>query len=139
MSPKIITASTSENIIGNSTPFVRSAISSIQTTKTVGTCTSSDSIYLSKTGVNKATKSVAAQMALEDLLDEIDVNLVLESAARRCTPDKLLIQYKVILKFHFNIFIFQMLFLIAANVDLHLSLFFIFYHMNYKIITEYRT
>lgn len=33
-------------------------------------------------------------MALEDLLDEIDVNLVLESAARRCTPDKLLIQYK---------------------------------------------
>lgn len=113
ISPKIIT-STSENI-GNSTPFVRSAISSVQTTKTVGTCTSSDSIYLSKTGVNKATKSVAAQMALEDLLDEIDVNLVLESAARRCTPDKLLIQYKVILKFHFNTFIFQMLFLIAVN------------------------
>lgn len=54
-------------------------------------------------------------MALEDLLDEIDVNLVLESAARRCTPDKLLIQYKVILKFHFNTFIFQMLFLIAVN------------------------
>lgn len=137
ISPKIVT-STSESIIGNSTPFIRSAISSIQTTKTVGTCTSSDSIYLSKTGVNKATKSVAAQMALEDLLDEIDVNLVLESAARRCTPDKLLIQYKVTLKFHFSIFIFQMLFLIIVNVNLY-YLFFIFYHMNYKIVTEYRT
>lgn len=34
-------------------------------------------------------------MALEDLLDEIDVNLVLESAARRCTPEKILLQYKV--------------------------------------------
>lgn len=66
-----------------------------QATKTVGTCTSIDSVYLSKAEANKATKSVAAQMALEDLLDEIDVNLVLESAVRRCTPEKLLLQYKV--------------------------------------------
>lgn len=72
-----------------------------QATKTVGTCTSIDSIYLSKTGANKATKSVAAQMALEDLLDEIDVNLVLESAVRRCTPEKLLLQYKVNILFVF--------------------------------------
>lgn len=80
-------------------------------------------------------------MALEDLLDEIDVNLVLESAARRCTPDKLLIQYKVTLKFHFSTFIFQMLFLIAVNlliVNLY-YLFFIFYHINYKIVIKCRT
>lgn len=77
-------------------------------------------------------------MALEDLLDEIDVNLVLESAARRCTPDKLLIQYKVTLKFHFSTFIFQMLFLIAVIVNLYYLLF-IFYHINYKIVIKCRT
>ncbi|XP_076234263.1 uncharacterized protein LOC143179108 [Calliopsis andreniformis] len=64
------------------------------TTKTVGTCTSSDTIYSATGTTSKATKSVAAQMALEDLLDEIDVNLVLESAVRRCTPEKILLQYK---------------------------------------------
>ncbi|XP_053989570.1 telomere-associated protein RIF1-like [Hylaeus volcanicus] len=61
--------------------------------KTVGTCTSEDFICLPRMTA-KATKSVSAQMALEDLLDEIDVNLVLESAARRCGPEKLLMQYK---------------------------------------------
>lgn len=34
-------------------------------------------------------------MALEDLLDEIDVNVVLESAVRRCNPETILSQYKV--------------------------------------------
>lgn len=42
-----------------------------------------------------ASKSVAIQMELGDLLDEIDVNLVLESAARRCSPESLLAQFKV--------------------------------------------
>ncbi|XP_043599630.1 telomere-associated protein RIF1-like isoform X2 [Bombus pyrosoma] len=85
-----VTISTSEN----SSSCTENAATTTQATKTVGTCTSIDSIYLSKAGANKATKSVAAQMALEDLLDEIDVNLVLESAVRRCTPEKLLLQYK---------------------------------------------
>lgn len=47
------------------------------------------------TPVSKATKSVESQMALEDLLDEIDINLVLENAIRRCSPDAILSQYKV--------------------------------------------
>jgi hypothetical protein len=34
-------------------------------------------------------------MTLSDLLDEIDVNLVLESAVRRCSPEALLSRYKV--------------------------------------------
>nr|XP_033186524.1 telomere-associated protein RIF1-like isoform X2 [Bombus vancouverensis nearcticus] len=89
-----VTISTSENDTENSSSCARNAVTTTQATKTVGTCTSIDSIYLSKAGANKATKSVAAQMALEDLLDEIDVNLVLESAVRRCTPEKLLLQYK---------------------------------------------
>ncbi|CAL7933927.1 unnamed protein product [Xylocopa violacea] len=94
VSSAVVTVTTPENATGNSTSFVLNAIPIMQKTKTVGTCTSSDSIYSPKTVTNKVTKSVAAQMALEDLLDEIDVNLVLESAARRCTPEKLLMQYK---------------------------------------------
>ncbi|XP_076766359.1 uncharacterized protein LOC143433108 isoform X2 [Xylocopa sonorina] len=94
VSSAVVTVTTPENATGNSTSFVLNAIPITQKTKTVGTCTSSDSIYSPKAVTNKVTKSVAAQMALEDLLDEIDVNLVLESAARRCTPEKLLMQYK---------------------------------------------
>ncbi|XP_017755481.1 PREDICTED: telomere-associated protein RIF1-like [Eufriesea mexicana] len=94
ISSAIVTVSASENIIGNTFALVRSTIPITQVMKTVGTCTSNDSIYLAKTVTNKATKSVSAQMALEDLLDEIDVNLVLESAARRCTPEKILMKYK---------------------------------------------
>lgn len=45
--------------------------------------------------VQKVTKSVESQMALAELLDEIDVNLVLESAVRRCSPEAILLQYKV--------------------------------------------
>lgn len=50
---------------------------------------------LSTPTVQKATRSVESQMALEELLDEIDVNLVLESAVRRCTPEALMTHYKV--------------------------------------------
>ncbi|XP_060828353.1 telomere-associated protein RIF1-like isoform X2 [Bombus pascuorum] len=89
-----VTISTSESGTENSSSCAGNAVTTTQATKTVATCTSIDSIYLSKAAANKATKSVAAQMALEDLLDEIDVNLVLESAVRRCTPEKLLLQYK---------------------------------------------
>ncbi|XP_012282506.1 telomere-associated protein RIF1 [Orussus abietinus] len=46
----------------------------------------------------KATKSVEAQMALEDLLDEIDVTLVLQSAVRRCSPETILTHYKAKMK-----------------------------------------
>lgn len=93
----MVTNSTSEatEVTEGSNSSDSDAISIVHSMKTVGTCTSTDSVYLSKTMVNKATKSVGAQMALEDLLDEIDVNLVLESAVRRCTPEKILLQYKV--------------------------------------------
>ncbi|KAL0107662.1 hypothetical protein PUN28_014756 [Cardiocondyla obscurior] len=43
----------------------------------------------------KSTKSTACQMELADLLDEIDVNLVMESAVRRSSPETILSQYKV--------------------------------------------
>lgn len=49
----------------------------------------------SKPAVEKTTRSVESQMALEDLLDEIDVNVVLESAVRRCNAETILSQYKV--------------------------------------------
>ncbi|XP_071567405.1 uncharacterized protein [Temnothorax nylanderi] len=45
--------------------------------------------------VETSTKSVASQMSLAELLDEIDVNQVMESACRRCNPEAILLQYKV--------------------------------------------
>lgn len=45
--------------------------------------------------VQKSTKSVASQMTLAELLDEIDLNQVMESAVRRCTPEAILLLYKV--------------------------------------------
>lgn len=51
---------------------------------------------LPKIQTQTMSKSVAVQMELGDLLDEIDVNLVLESAARRCSPESLLTQFKVV-------------------------------------------
>lgn len=91
--PSTVVTSVPENITENSNAFIKNTTLITQTTTVAGI--SSDSICLSKTGANKATKSVAAQMALEELLDEIDVNLVLESAVRRCSPEKLLLYYKV--------------------------------------------
>ncbi|XP_043252693.1 telomere-associated protein RIF1-like isoform X1 [Colletes gigas] len=69
---------------------------SMHSLKSVGTCTSTDTVYHPEDMPPRAkpTKSVASQMALEDLLDEIDVNLVLESAVRRSSPEKILSQYK---------------------------------------------
>ncbi|KOX79489.1 Telomere-associated protein RIF1 [Melipona quadrifasciata] len=87
-----VVTSIPESISENSNAFIKNTTLITQTATVAGI--SSDSICLSKTGANKATKSVAAQMALEELLDEIDVNLVLESAARRCSPEKLLLHYK---------------------------------------------
>ena len=91
--PSTVVTSIPESITENSNAFIKNTTLITQTTTVSGI--SSDSICLSKTGANKATKSVAAQMALEELLDEIDVNLVLESAVRRCSPEKLLLHYKV--------------------------------------------
>ncbi|XP_014479812.1 PREDICTED: telomere-associated protein RIF1-like isoform X2 [Dinoponera quadriceps] len=54
-----------------------------------------DEVYSSEPAVKKVTRSVESQMALEDLLDEIDVNVVLESAVRRCSPESILSQYKM--------------------------------------------
>ncbi|KZC05364.1 Telomere-associated protein RIF1 [Dufourea novaeangliae] len=85
---------TSEVDVGCSHASKTRAVSVLNASKTVASCTNRDSIYLPKPTVRKSTKSVEAQMALEDLLDEIDVNLVLESAVRRCTPEKILLQYK---------------------------------------------
>lgn len=57
--------------------------------------TSTEEIGSATPSVQKVTRSVESQMALEELLDEIDVNLVLESAVRRCSPEAILLQYKV--------------------------------------------
>ncbi|EFN87937.1 Telomere-associated protein RIF1 [Harpegnathos saltator] len=54
-----------------------------------------DEVYSSEPAVNKTTRSVESQMTLEDLLDEIDINVVLESAVRRCNPETILSQYKI--------------------------------------------
>lgn len=54
-----------------------------------------DQVHTSEPAVHKTTRSVESQMDLEDLLDEIDVNVVLESAVRRCNPETILSQYKV--------------------------------------------
>lgn len=62
------------------------------THSSVGT-TTEDTLQTKKS--QQVTKSVECQMTLSDLLDEIDVNLVLESAARRCSPEMLLSRYKV--------------------------------------------
>ncbi|XP_076293103.1 uncharacterized protein LOC143215143 [Lasioglossum baleicum] len=70
------------------------AMSALHAAKASAACTSSESIYSSKSAASKLTKSSEAQTSLEDLLDEIDVNLVLESAVRRCSAEKILMQYK---------------------------------------------
>ena len=57
--------------------------------------THTSAIQSQKIPAHTLSRSVAVQMDLKDLLDEIDVNLVLQSAARRCTPESLLTQYKV--------------------------------------------
>ncbi|XP_035740331.1 telomere-associated protein RIF1-like isoform X1 [Vespa mandarinia] len=69
-----------------------SMVDSNCTTKSVGVCT--DSMVCSQSA-NVATKSVEAQMALEDLLDEIDVNLVMQSAVKRSTSESILAHYKM--------------------------------------------
>lgn len=60
--------------------------------------TSTDEIDSAAPTVEKLTKSVASQMTLAELLDEIDVNQVMESAVRRSSPEAILLQYKVIYK-----------------------------------------
>lgn len=57
--------------------------------------TSTEELGYATPNVQKVTRSVESQMALEELLDEIDVNLVLESAVRRCSAEAILLQYKV--------------------------------------------
>ncbi|KYQ52784.1 Telomere-associated protein RIF1, partial [Trachymyrmex zeteki] len=57
--------------------------------------TSTDEVGSTTSTVQKSTKSVAAQMSLAELLDEIDLNQVMESAVRRCSPEAILLQYKV--------------------------------------------
>jgi len=63
------------------------------THSSIGTNTEDDNFVMPTT--QKITRSVESQMALEDLLDEIDVNLVLKSAVKRSSPETLLMQYKV--------------------------------------------
>jgi len=57
--------------------------------------TSTDEVGSTTSTVQKSTKSVASQMTLAELLDEIDLNQVMESAIRRCSPEAILLQYKV--------------------------------------------
>ncbi|XP_012137568.1 uncharacterized protein LOC100880674 isoform X2 [Megachile rotundata] len=80
--------------LGNLSFAATSGASVGSSAKPTETCTANNSVCSHKPEVQKTTRSVAAQMALEDLLDEIDVNLVLESAVRRCTPERILLQYK---------------------------------------------
>lgn len=84
-----------EIIIRNSNYPIITGPPIIQTVTTIGPCISNNPTYLLRADTGKATKSVGSQMALQDLLDEIDVNLVLESAARRCNAEKFLMHYKV--------------------------------------------
>ncbi|KAI4480049.1 hypothetical protein M0804_010410 [Polistes exclamans] len=69
-----------------------SMVDSNDTTRSIGVCT--DPILCPKSP-SVATKSVEAQMALEDLLDEIDVNLVMQSAVKRSSPETILGHYKL--------------------------------------------
>lgn len=69
-----------------------SMVDSNCTTTSVGVCTDP---MVCPQSANVATKSVEAQMALEDLLDEIDVNLVMQSAVKRSTSESILAHYKV--------------------------------------------
>lgn len=57
--------------------------------------TSVSAIESKKVKPQTSSRSVSVQMELADLLDEIDVNQVLESAVRRCTPESIIAQYKV--------------------------------------------
>ncbi|KAF7396001.1 hypothetical protein HZH68_010051 [Vespula germanica] len=87
------TESSNSNVSSQIPSIIKiSSIDSKRTTKSVGVCT--DSVISSKSP-NVATKSVEAQMALEDLLDEIDVNLVMQSAVKRSTSESILAHYKM--------------------------------------------
>ncbi|KYN04288.1 Telomere-associated protein RIF1 [Cyphomyrmex costatus] len=57
--------------------------------------TSTDEVGSTTSTIQKSTKSVASQMTLAELLDEIDLNQVMKSAVRRCSPEAILLQYKV--------------------------------------------
>lgn len=94
ISSMVFPASSSE-ALGGSNFIITSGATLGCLMKTAETSTGSSSISSTKTEGQKTSRSVAAQMALEDLLDEIDVNLVLESAVRRCTAERILLQYKV--------------------------------------------
>ncbi|XP_029051883.2 telomere-associated protein RIF1-like isoform X1 [Osmia bicornis bicornis] len=93
ISSMVFPASSSE-ALGGSNFIITSGATLGCLMKTAETSTGSSSISSTKTEGQKTSRSVAAQMALEDLLDEIDVNLVLESAVRRCTAERILLQYK---------------------------------------------
>ena len=83
---EIIGDTLSEDLSQGSTTNISSEISAKET-RTVGT--SMDALP------QMETKCVGAQMALEDLLDEIDVKLVLESAVKRTSAETLLKQFQV--------------------------------------------
>ncbi|XP_076381807.1 uncharacterized protein LOC117222982 isoform X1 [Megalopta genalis] len=70
------------------------AMAALHTAKSGAFCPSKDSVYSLKPAPSKINKSVEVQTSLADLLDEIDVNVVLESAVRRCTPERILMHYK---------------------------------------------
>ncbi|KAL6261612.1 hypothetical protein P5V15_006699 [Pogonomyrmex californicus] len=108
--PAPIPSSPSENIATTSPTILSSSTSQVDTSKNLAESsnvydellithssigTNTDEIGSSTPTTQKVTKSVESQMALADLLDEIDVNLVLESAVRRCSPEAILLQYKV--------------------------------------------
>ena len=103
MEGTVAPAQTSSVYPGNETSIEVPALSSIlslSTSKLMLTNepqqgTSMSAIQSKKVKPQTSSRSVAVQMELGDLLDEIDVNQVLESAARRCTPESLLAQYKV--------------------------------------------
>ncbi|XP_078033803.1 uncharacterized protein LOC144468301 [Augochlora pura] len=69
------------------------AMAALHTSKT-GKDPSKDPLHSLKSTPSKTNKSVEVQTSLADLLDEIDVNVVLESAVRRCTPERILMHYK---------------------------------------------
>ncbi|XP_043494330.1 telomere-associated protein RIF1-like isoform X2 [Polistes fuscatus] len=88
-----ITEPSDINVSSQKSPIIEiSMVDPNHTTRSIGVCT--DPILCPKPP-SVATKSVEAQMALEDLLDEIDVNLVMQSAVKRSSPETILGHYKL--------------------------------------------
>ncbi|XP_011698033.1 PREDICTED: telomere-associated protein RIF1 isoform X2 [Wasmannia auropunctata] len=103
--PMPLPLSLSESIVTTSQAALSSSTNLDESKGPVGSSSVYDELLIthSSVGTNTdesvtptvQTKSVASQMSLAELLDEIDLNQVMESAVRRCSAEAILLQYKV--------------------------------------------